>query len=139
MPPIEIASWLDCVSHPAAYYSLVAAGLLLNLYLFVTLKVEIRSAHQRCIEADKCLDLDLTQAKNRLAEIEQQFRDSEEQRSAGPSPASPPWAINLSKRSQVLRMYRRGDTPQQISSALQIPQKEVDLLVKVHRIVVGSY
>ena len=45
--------------------------------------------------------------------------------------------MNLSKRSQVLRMGRRGDTPEQVAAALAVPLQEVDLLVKVHRIVLS--
>jgi hypothetical protein len=34
-------------------------------------------------------------------------------------------------------MSRRGETPGQIAAALELPQGEVDLLLKVHRIVVS--
>ena len=47
--------------------------------------------------------------------------------------------LNLSKRSQALRMHRRGDSPEQIAAALDIPLQELDLLVKVHRIVMSSF
>lgn len=47
-------------------------------------------------------------------------------------------ALNLTKRSQALRMHRRGDPPEQIASALDVPRQEVDLLVKVHRIVMSN-
>jgi hypothetical protein len=47
--------------------------------------------------------------------------------------------LNLSKRSQALRMHRRGDRPEEIATALDIPMQEVDLLVKVHRIVMSSF
>lgn len=59
--------------------------------------------------------------------------------------ASPPPAaggvrpgLNLSKRSQALRMHRRGESPDRIASELEIPPQEVELLIKVHRIVLGS-
>jgi hypothetical protein len=47
--------------------------------------------------------------------------------------------LNLSKRSQALRMHRRGDSPEHIAAALEVPMQEVDLLVKVHRIVMSSF
>jgi hypothetical protein len=47
--------------------------------------------------------------------------------------------LNLSKRSQALRMHRRGDPPEQIAVSLEIPLQELDLLVKVHRIVMSSF
>jgi hypothetical protein len=34
-------------------------------------------------------------------------------------------------------MSRRGETPGQIAAALELPRGEVDLLLKVHRIVVS--
>jgi SOS response regulatory protein OraA/RecX len=45
--------------------------------------------------------------------------------------------LNLSKRSQALRMHRRGETPEQIAAALVVSRQEVDLLLKVHRIVMA--
>ena len=39
--------------------------------------------------------------------------------------------FNLSKRSQVLRMHRSGDSPSQIAAALGVPHQEVELLLKV--------
>ncbi|MGO9260747.1 MAG: hypothetical protein ACLQU1_31235 [Bryobacteraceae bacterium] len=43
--------------------------------------------------------------------------------------------LNLSKRSQALRMHRRGEPPEQIAATLAVSRQEVDLLLKVHRIV----
>ena len=50
----------------------------------------------------------------------------------------PKAGLNLSKRTQVLRMHRNGDATDRISAALEVPQQEVDLLIKVHRIVLSS-
>jgi hypothetical protein len=44
----------------------------------------------------------------------------------------------MNKRSQVLRMQRRGDAPEQIAIALEVPLQEVDLLLKVQRIVLRN-
>jgi len=52
-------------------------------------------------------------------------------------PVAPRAGLNLSKRSQALRMHRKGDPPERIAAALEVPQQEVDLLIKVHRIVLG--
>jgi hypothetical protein len=46
--------------------------------------------------------------------------------------------MNLSKRSQALRLHRRGETTDQIASEMQLPRQEVDLLLKVHRIVLST-
>ena len=47
--------------------------------------------------------------------------------------------FNLSKRTQALRMHRRGDTPDQIAAALEIPRQEVDLLLKVQRMAIDHF
>ena len=46
--------------------------------------------------------------------------------------------LNLNKRSQALRMHRRGDRAEDIALALDVPLQEVELLVKVHRIVLST-
>jgi hypothetical protein len=46
--------------------------------------------------------------------------------------------MNLAKRTQTLRMHRCGDPPEQIAALLDVPHQEVDLLLKVHRIVMRS-
>jgi hypothetical protein len=50
----------------------------------------------------------------------------------------PKAGFNLSKRSQALRMHRRGEAPGHIASTLELPRQEVELLLKVHRIVIQN-
>jgi len=35
-------------------------------------------------------------------------------------------------------VYRRGEPPDQIAAALDLPLQEVDLLLKVHRVVIRN-
>lgn len=58
--------------------------------------------------------------------------------SQAPPPGRPRAGLNLTKRSQALRMHRRGDSAAQIAAALEIPLQEVELLLKVHRIVISA-
>jgi len=46
--------------------------------------------------------------------------------------------LNLNKRTQALRMHRRGDTSDEIASTLELPRQEVELLLKVHQIVLSN-
>ncbi len=59
-------------------------------------------------------------------------------RRAAAVPTMPKPGFNLSKRSQALRMHRRGEAPEQIATALDVPLQEVDLLIKVHRLVISN-
>jgi len=73
----------------------------------------------------------------RLEGLEQQVEALRRQ-PAQVAPDASRAALNLTTRSQALRMYRRGDPPDQIASLLQVPRQEVDLLIKVHRIVISQ-
>jgi hypothetical protein len=50
----------------------------------------------------------------------------------------PRLGLNMSKRSQALRMHRLGEGPEQIAEALALPRQEVDLLLKIHHIVISK-
>jgi len=69
-----------------------------------------------------------------LSEELREIREFRQQPSIGGIPKS---GLNLSKRAQALRMHRRGDPPEQIASALAVSRQEVELLLKVHRIVMN--
>jgi len=66
-----------------------------------------------------------------------ELADLQRQPQGGAVPASLRAGLSLCKRSQALRMYRKGDPPDRIAAALEVPLQEVDLLVKVHRIVLS--
>jgi hypothetical protein len=77
----------------------------------------------------------LRESQNLLAAELREIRD---QPSVTMASTSPKPGLNLTKRSQALRMHRRGDPPDRIATALDIPLQEVDLLLKVHRIVISN-
>ena len=43
-------------------------------------------------------------------------------------------SMNLTKRVQILRLHRRGENPSHIAASLGVPQAEVELVVKLHRL-----
>lgn len=47
--------------------------------------------------------------------------------------------LNVTLRSKVLKMHRMGQSVDRIAETLRVPRGEVDLLVKVHRIVMRPY
>ena len=72
-----------------------------------------------------------------LANLSKRLEGTERQTGLLMPPPPTRSGFNLSKRSQAIRMSRRGETPGQIAAALKLPRGEVDLLLKVHRIVVS--
>jgi hypothetical protein len=86
--------------------------------------------HAACTEAVESLRRECAQLGVRLSESRQPATVTD--------PAALKPGLNLSKRSQALRMHRRGVAPIEIASSLGVPLQEVDLLLKVHRIVISS-
>jgi hypothetical protein len=76
--------------------------------------------------------------RERLDALSVQFRELERQPAVTLTPGLPRPGMNVVKRSQALRMHRQGDRPEQIAAALDLPRQEVELLLKVHSIVIGS-
>jgi hypothetical protein len=76
--------------------------------------------------------------RERLDAVTSQLRELERQPAVALTPGIPKPGMNVVKRSQALRMHRRGERPEQIAAALELPRQEVDLLLKVHSIVIGS-
>jgi hypothetical protein len=136
--PAWIALRPECVLNPLVFSALLAAGLGLCLYLFATLKVEIRGLlkriqeHQRQIQG---LEGALAEARNGLGRLECDLREIESQTGMLVEPAPARSGLNLSKRTQVLRRHRAGEDPAAIASALELPRAEVELLIKVQRLV----
>ncbi len=121
--------------HPAGPYTIIALGLTLCLFLFVTLKRDLRMAEARSRRNFKSLD---TALKEKEALLDERLDELTRVSGLLVSPEPPRSGLNLTKRSQVLQMHRRGSAPSEIAAALALPQNEVDLLLKVHRIVLSS-
>jgi hypothetical protein len=126
---------LEWILHPAMPYAAIAIGLALCLFLFVTLKRDLRAGEARWgkklaeVEAD-------WQAK--MERLDERWKELSQISSLLVPPPPPRSGLNLNKRSQALERHRRCETPPEIAAALAIPRNEVDLLVKVHRIFLSS-
>lgn len=53
-------------------------------------------------------------------------------------PGTPRAGMNLTRRSHALRLHRTGSSPEHIASSLEVPRQEVELLLKVHQIVLNN-
>lgn len=75
-----------------------------------------------------------TEAK--LAELAAEARDRADQPAVTVLPARLRPGLNLTTRSQALRLHRHGESAENIARVLEVPRQEVDLLLKVHGIVI---
>ena len=79
--------------------------------------------------------VDIERALEALAEDVRELRQYPG--AAVSSDGIPKPGLNLNRRSQALRMHRRGEASEQIAANLGVPRQEVDLLLKIHRIVMN--
>jgi hypothetical protein len=77
--------------------------------------------------------------RNEVESLRREIEQLRERDTSTVQAVSPRPAINLGKRSQALRLYKRGETPGQIATLLELPAQEVELLIKVHRLVLRSF
>ena len=126
---------LEWILHPIVNYVLLGAGLSLCLYLFFSLKAEIRAQDKRRQEGQAAVTAAIAEVRTALDEVRTEVREVQEQTGMLVPPAPSKSGLNLSKRGQVLQMYRRGQAPEQIAASLGLPLTEIDLLIKVHQIV----
>ena len=121
--------------HPAISYALIAAGMGLCLFLFASLKRDLRTAEARCQKKLTALELDW---KGKMEALDERWKELSQASGLLVPPAPTRSGLNVNKRSQALQMSRRGEKPQDIAAALSIPQNEVELMVKVQRIVLSG-
>lgn len=103
------------------------------MYLFLLVKSEMAVLIRRLQSEVTTLRGGMDELRQKLADL-----DSDLEERAVNANATPKDSLNISKRSQVLRMYRRGEKPEAIAAALGMAQSEVDLLLKVQRIMLDS-
>jgi hypothetical protein len=128
----------EWIPHQLVSYALLAAGLGLCLYLFVTLKIELRRFfHRRMqdVQQIRAFESVLGEVRSTIQRLENDLREVEGQTGMLVAPAPAKSGLNLSKRTQVLRMHRAGEDSAGIAAQLGLPRAEVELLIKVHRMV----
>ena len=117
---------------------LVLAAVATSFLALFGAKAMIRSANDRVRDAQTKFEEGIQAMRQTVEGLAAQVQDVQQQSRVMVAPGLPKPGLNLTKRSQALRMHRRGDSPDQIAATLEIPLQEVDLLIKVHRIVLGA-
>ena len=124
---------------PLALISALALGALaVSILALRGASAVLRAASERANAGRGQWEAALAAIRDSTRELAARVDELEQRPVPAALPGPPKAGLNLSKRSQALRMHRRGDPPAQIALALDIPLQEVDLLLKVHRIVLRS-
>lgn len=119
---------LDWILSPISMYGAVGAVGIASLYQAFSTRADLakRSASEAG-ERQKILQMvEVLSAKHAQVSLEAA------ERSAPLEPRAQPSALNMNKRAEALRMYRRGSDPHTIAAALALPLADVMLLKKVY-------
>jgi hypothetical protein len=125
---------LQWILHPWFIYSLLTAGIVACLCLFFSLKLETRKIVASAQAAQREMGLTLDSLTKQLEAIAADIRLMQERVDRTVTPPLAVSGLNLNKRSLALRMHRRGESAAQIASALTLPEREVELLLKVQQV-----
>jgi hypothetical protein len=127
-------------------YLTVAANLALVLGILFTVNQRVHELRARAAKQDKALEKETTrlsaeisELKGHILELEQQSGNSISGAAAPGAPGATANGVNHTLRSKVLKLHRLGQSPDRIAGSLRVPRGEVDLLVKVHKIVMRPY
>lgn len=127
---------MDVLTHPITILAACALSLVGALLLFFSLKSELARVRADAAGLQERWEAEAGELRRALQALAQEFE--EERKAALDRAAGPKQGMNLSKRSQALRMHRLGESPDRIAAALGVSRREVELLLKVHRTVLET-
>ncbi len=122
---------LERIILPVMSCAAVAAALSACVYLFLTLKRGMDSRLRDAAAERERLAEELQTLRARVSDLEGEVAAS----AAAKGSLQPPRGVNIAKRTQALRMVRRGEAPERIAAALAMSRREVQLLMKVQKLI----
>jgi len=114
---------LEWILSPLTLYAVVALGLMASLALFISAKLEMQAVRRSMSATIATMKAELEAIREGLGNLEM-----------APASAPPAEALNLTKRTQALRMHRRGEPTPSISAAVRAPRNEIELMLKVQEL-----
>jgi hypothetical protein len=121
--------------HPLTAASILAASITLLLALVLANLRAGQKLRKRLEQSERDAAARDGERKAQIASLRAELEEL--RKSIAVMPSLPGGGVNLTRRSQALRMHRGGETPEKIASALGMSRSEVDLLLKVHRTLVA--
>ena len=118
--------------------ALALAAMGLSFFALFYTRALASAVDRRMRDIESRVESALQAAEAKLAESAAEARDRALQPAVNVLPTKLRHGLNLTTRSQVLRMHRHGETAENIARALEVPRQEVDLLLKVHGILISG-
>jgi hypothetical protein len=119
-------------------YIALAISLIVFLGLFAGLSRTVEKLRGRMRKFEAQI-LQAAELRAGISELKSRIEELESGAAAGEIPIGKPASLSGTVRSKVLKMHRLGQPIERIADNLRVPKGEVDLLVKVHQIVMRPY
>jgi hypothetical protein len=120
-------------------YLLLAANTVLLLALFFGINQRVRKMGARFNAREAAMEKEAARISNAMRELDGRLAIQEREDRQFESTEPGVSGLNGTLRGKVLKMHRLGQPADRISEVLRVPRGEVDLLVKVHAIVMRTY
>jgi len=124
---------LDWILSPFTCYAVVALALAACLASFLSTRAEVFRLRRAADTAQDGLKRKLEEMESAVAAIAQRPPEPAIEPPSRPLSLRP--ALNLTRRTQALRMRRRGESAESIAAALSAPRNEIELLLKIYEVV----
>src|SRR5580698_1874757 len=124
-------------------YITVAANLIFVLGVLCSVSQRVRELRGRTGKHEAALQSETARLSAEIADLRTKLKELELEQTGNSllpaASAAGTSGVNSTLRSKVLKMRRLGQSPERIAGSLRLPQGDVDLLVKVHSIVMRPY
>jgi hypothetical protein len=118
-----------------AIYGIFAAAGSAAFYLVVSTRFRMRRQQKRHLAESQSLREDIAALKEVVAKLEEKVQKlgvDVKQNVPSAAASAPSAGLDVQKRMEALRMYKRGSDRETVSTALGLTSAEVALLEKVH-------
>jgi len=121
---------LDWILSPLACYAVVALALAACLASFMSTRAEVWRLRQTADASQDAIKRQVEEMQSQFTAIAQSRPEPVVEAPARPLSLRP--GLNLTRRTQALRMRRRGESAESIAAALSAPRNEIELLLKIY-------
>ena len=115
---------------------LALAGLALGAALHT--RRLLQATQRRANRRQQQLEAELGKLRGCIDDMRQRMTECEQHAQQLVPPQAPASGFNLNRRTQAIRLLKRGEHPEQIARVLSVPQQEVQLLHKVQQILLSA-
>ena len=120
-------------------YLLLAMNTVLLLALFFGSNQRVRKLQTRVQARQAGGEVEVSRISNAIKELDKRIGGLEKEERQLGNMEQGAGGLNSTLRGKVLKMHRLGQPAERIAEMLRVPRGQVDLLVKVHAVVMRTY